>query len=404
MIPRLLAFEVVEDALGGRGSAPEQELEFVEISARSLSKFGGPEEPAQKIAGIQLAHFGAFYKSSWRANDWMWGRVDAVHRLVRILLDPGRLRISSRRYLPGKRAASVAAEIRRIAGTNTDPGLAAELQRMLPAADLEAELDYLDNDAAVAPESLPLAVATLSRRLEGEILAVELSRLAEAVAGDCKAGFHGSDSAKAFLSRCVAVTQNGAVKADQLRDVLSMCEIGKERIELEVGTDRLSAAATQAIAVAVSSMRTQAGVLAIAAKLIAVLRAPALLSYVFARDAQYRSRTGVALNAAALAAGIVIVATQIWAEKGPYHGWLLGLGIAGIAVPSLWAALRWPGIVRKIAAVAAVVVLALMLAIFLDVVTLPGVTIQTWKSIAAASVGLLVLLLAAGFWPARRGT
>src|SRR5262249_55178927 len=97
IVARLLAFETIQDALGGRGTIPEQELEFIEISARSRSTFGGPEEPAHKLAGIQLAHFGAFYKSSWRANDWMWGRVDAVHRLVRILLDPERLRIAARR-------------------------------------------------------------------------------------------------------------------------------------------------------------------------------------------------------------------------------------------------------------------------------------------------------------------
>ena len=95
--------------------------------------------------------------------------------------------------------------------------------------------------------------------------------------------------------------------------------------------------------------------LAMASKLIAMLRAPALLFYAFARNAQYSSRTGVALNAAALAAGAVIVATQLVAEKGPYAGWLLGLGIAGIAAPGLWAAFRWPGIVRKIAAVFVVI-------------------------------------------------
>jgi patatin-related protein len=278
VVMRLLAFEVVQDVLGGRGSTTEQELEFAEISARSRSNFGGPEEPAQKIAGIQLAHFGAFYKSSWRANDWMWGRVDSVHRLVRILLDPGRPRISSRKYAPGSRTASVAAEIRRIAIATADSTLGAELSQMLPPlAEMQMEFAYLDDDAALAPESLPLAVAALSRRLEGEILSVELARVAEAVADDCTAGFFSSDSAKCFLNHCLNVTKNGVVGAAHLREILSMCEIGKERLQQEVGTDRLSATATQLIAVAVSSIRTEAGTLAIASKLIAALRAPALL-------------------------------------------------------------------------------------------------------------------------------
>lgn len=403
VVLRLLNFEVVQDVLGGRGSAPEQEVEFVEISARSRSNFGGPEEPAQKIAGIQLAHFGAFYKSSWRANDWMWGRVDTVHRFVRILLDPGRLRIASRKYRQGTRAAQVAAEIRRIAIATADAVLATELQQLLPPLhDLEKEFAYLDNDASFVPETLPLAVTALSRRLEGEILSVELSRLADAVADDCAAGFHGSDSTKAFLSRCRNVTQNSLVRADQLRDVLSMCEIGKERLEHEVGTDRLSVVAIQAVAVAVSALRTEAGLLAIVSKLIAVLRAPALLFYVFARDAQYRSRTGVAINAAALAAGVVIVATQLVADKGPYSNWLLGLGIAAIAAPALWAALRWPGIARKLAAIFVVLFLALVLGVLLGVDVLPGFSIHTWQRIGTTSFGLSVLLLTAGFWPARR--
>ena len=38
-----------------------------------------------KLAGVELAHFGAFLKRSWRANDWMWGRLDAAERLVTLL-------------------------------------------------------------------------------------------------------------------------------------------------------------------------------------------------------------------------------------------------------------------------------------------------------------------------------
>jgi hypothetical protein len=198
------------------------------------------------------------------------------------------------------------------------------------------------------------------------------------------------------------VTTSGAVQGDQLRDLVSIYDIGKERLEQEVGTDRLSTIATQAIAVAVSSVRTETGLLAIAGKLLAVLRAPALLFYVFARDAQYRSRTGIAINAAALAAGLVILATHIFAEKGPYNAWLLALSVAAIVAPMLWAALRWPGVARKIGAVLAVVVLAFVVAVLLHVITLPGLTTQAWQSIAAASLGVLVLFLAAGFWPVRR--
>jgi hypothetical protein len=39
------------------------------------------EHADQKLAGDELGHFGAFLKRSWRANDWMWGRLDAASAL-----------------------------------------------------------------------------------------------------------------------------------------------------------------------------------------------------------------------------------------------------------------------------------------------------------------------------------
>lgn len=402
IVARLLAFEVTQEALGGRGTFPEQEIEFIEISARTRSTFGGPEEPSRKLAGIQLAHFGAFYKSSWRANDWMWGRVDAVHRLVRILLDPERLRIASRKYT-APRAEAVAAEIRRIATQATNEALRTELQQLsLAHADFAAELAYLDDDAAIVPESLPLCVAALSRRLEGEILISELPQLAGAASDDCQAGCFGSEAAQSFLTRCGQVTTGGIVQAAHLSNLLAMCSIGSEKLEREVGTDRLSVLATQAIAVAVSAARVERGLLAFAGKLLTALRMPALLFYVFARAAQYRSGTGVAIMAALGTAGVVIIATQAFADKGPYGKALLGIGIAALLAPILWAALRWPGIARKTGAVLAVLVLGFVVAVLFGVLTLPVCTVRTWQNIAAGTAGLLVLLLVSGFGPVLR--
>ncbi|GAB3284685.1 patatin-like protein [Parasphingorhabdus pacifica] len=44
-----------------------------------------------KIRGGDLGNFGAFLSAKWRANDWMWGRMDAATSLVDLLLDPVRL-------------------------------------------------------------------------------------------------------------------------------------------------------------------------------------------------------------------------------------------------------------------------------------------------------------------------
>lgn len=39
----------------------------------------------EKLAGNQLANFGAFLRARWRQNDWTWGRLDAARSLVDIL-------------------------------------------------------------------------------------------------------------------------------------------------------------------------------------------------------------------------------------------------------------------------------------------------------------------------------
>ncbi|HYI62651.1 MAG TPA: DUF3376 domain-containing protein [Acidimicrobiales bacterium] len=50
----------------------------------------GRVAPATKLAGNQLHNFAAFLDRHWRANDWMWGRLDGAETLVRLLFDPSR--------------------------------------------------------------------------------------------------------------------------------------------------------------------------------------------------------------------------------------------------------------------------------------------------------------------------
>ncbi|MGP4019210.1 patatin-like protein [Saccharopolyspora sp. 5N708] len=50
-----------------------------------------PPRIEDKIRGLDLGSFGAFLSAKWRANDWMWGRLDAAAGLVGLLVDPVRL-------------------------------------------------------------------------------------------------------------------------------------------------------------------------------------------------------------------------------------------------------------------------------------------------------------------------
>ena len=74
----LLAVVVSQAAFAGSEPVVEQIVELMQISADMPNGFDDRDTGAEKLAGLQLSHFGAFYKRSWRANDWMWGRLDAI--------------------------------------------------------------------------------------------------------------------------------------------------------------------------------------------------------------------------------------------------------------------------------------------------------------------------------------
>jgi patatin-related protein len=42
----------------------------------------------EKVTGDLLAHFSAFFRRDWRTNDIAWGRSDALHQILRVVLKP----------------------------------------------------------------------------------------------------------------------------------------------------------------------------------------------------------------------------------------------------------------------------------------------------------------------------
>ncbi|MFF4160280.1 patatin-like protein [Streptomyces sp. NPDC001678] len=82
VLERMLRLEVVQQAYGGSQREVEQEVELVQVSSR---------DPGL-LTGRQLHHFGAFYRASWRVNDWIHGRMDGAVHLTRTLMSAERLR------------------------------------------------------------------------------------------------------------------------------------------------------------------------------------------------------------------------------------------------------------------------------------------------------------------------
>jgi Protein of unknown function (DUF3376)/Patatin-like phospholipase len=96
-LERLLCVEVLQRTQRPELARPVEPFRFARFSADVGNALGvnrGPRSKAnpegsgadEKLAGLRLGHFGGFLKRSWRANDWLWGRLDGVEHLVRLLL------------------------------------------------------------------------------------------------------------------------------------------------------------------------------------------------------------------------------------------------------------------------------------------------------------------------------
>jgi hypothetical protein len=82
VLSHMLQLDVVLVAVTGSLAQVEQEVELVQMSCIDRAA----------ITGIQMHHFGAFYRASWRANDWIEGRLDGARHIMRMLLAPEWLR------------------------------------------------------------------------------------------------------------------------------------------------------------------------------------------------------------------------------------------------------------------------------------------------------------------------
>lgn len=96
-LARTLSIEVVRRALVAETAIDTaQPLRFAQLTPSAptpilaenpLAADLTPTTPEEKLTGVNLGHFAGFYRRSWRANDYMWGRLDAAARVVQIMLD-----------------------------------------------------------------------------------------------------------------------------------------------------------------------------------------------------------------------------------------------------------------------------------------------------------------------------
>lgn len=219
-LARALALEVVRRALAADAEIETaQTLRFVQLTpaaptpilaADPLVPDPKPAKARDKLTGVGLGHFAGFYRGSWRANDYMWGRLDAASRIVEVLLDGARLGDGSKAagtlvdaVLPPAAPEAARRLVHEMleAKWGDDYLLrgdcvpdAATLQPLLRGAIAdelsEAELEAQGGDELprMSIEHLPFTHAVCARAVQLEILQDELPVLVEQSAADSERG------------------------------------------------------------------------------------------------------------------------------------------------------------------------------------------------------------------------
>ncbi|SFW60790.1 patatin-like protein [Amycolatopsis australiensis] len=242
---RLLALHVATRGLLAQAPSVDQRVELVQVSADSRTLLDLKRRRSRdKLTGMQAGYFGAFYKSSWRASDWMWGRVDGAGWLVQCLLDP--VRLETLRDLLGAEAfrEELVAALTPVwrAPDRDDNAEPAEVGQL--TAQLDAELAFLGLDAglrpvafgAARPVSMPVTAMVLARSRQAEIAAEELPVVAKQAAADVEVSGCSGRASAGFRARA-AQPIDGPAAAQR---VFQACQVSAERFAGEQGTAQLT--------------------------------------------------------------------------------------------------------------------------------------------------------------------
>jgi patatin-related protein len=342
MTDRLHRLEVVHVMLAS-DAVLEQPVELMQLDGNTPNSFGGPEEVGRKLTGTRTGHFAAFYKASWRANDWLWGRLDGATRLTQLALDPDRLR-----QLADSPATAVAAIEEAATGpppvagaTPTEVGDHAELTARFDRNGCLEELRYLDDPDLPVPPSLPTCAMQIARRRHLAILREDLGRLAAAVDTDAAEGSRHTGAGPAFRTAyrlaVEAAGSAGAIPAATMFHLVASCRLGAEAIADDAGSDLYAGTVSQTAAVSMATLDSKYAGLGPARVLTRPLRGLLLILYALIAGSTRFGRAARAAVALALAAGGALLAIALLQEEIPVLVATLGaaLVVGGVAMSAL---------------------------------------------------------------------
>ncbi|MDQ2981730.1 MAG: DUF3376 domain-containing protein, partial [Actinomycetota bacterium] len=310
-VQELLDFEVVQNAFSIEELQIPFPFEFIFASAGIRNSLDHTADtPAKKLAGLKLNHFAGFLKRSWRANDWLWGRLDGVEHVLRAILDPDR--IWERRDAGSIEKLAAAAF-----GTGPEtPVLEGAWRETLKHYDLdvppgggkagfETVLEQaLNTSGEKADKCFKACRRALAARIQLRILDEELVRVAETARDDVQSGSSQIASGAFWFGR---VLSGGELDPARTVELFKDMHIGEEKLKDEASSRLVLDVGSQGAAVAAAMFAGNRGGLPGASRaMLGGIRGATLAS---SRLIQLLARTPV-IGAALFA---VLVGLVVWA-------------------------------------------------------------------------------------------
>ncbi len=289
---RLLAVHQLQSVLLGDLVSREQSVELMQLTSDAYNGLDPGRSSADKLAGPEMARLGAFLKPSWRANDWFWGRMDAAHSLVALLLDRDQL----------LREGQLGAFTTWVAGLEPPASVTTEL----------AEVDAGDGGG-----SLRETTRFLTRCVQLEIARSELAWIAQAVSETTARGGIEGDGGRfrVALEEAMGLEPKGpvpdSVTNDDVAELVKNMRIGTETLGDELGSKLFNRVAARSASVAINALTGDNVGIPIVGKALRPLRAPLQAITAVVDKMASATPVGRAVGLVLAAASGAIVATRL---------------------------------------------------------------------------------------------
>lgn len=218
-LSRAMQIEVVRRSLADdKDIDAGQTLHFAQLTPRAPGRllsaqpltYSGPNDPEKKLTGIKLGHFAGFYRRSWRANDYLWGRLDAATRITDLIVDSERSIFLAGRGYPS-RAGEVAAMLVPESGS-----------------DAARDLAWLAKEALdQARKGAPAVPGTVTEYLAGTEIPSGGDGLRDVVAGAVERDLAASDGGHLTRVLCARAAQHEVLQQELAVLVKESADDGK---------------------------------------------------------------------------------------------------------------------------------------------------------------------------------